>query len=238
MIGYARAPQLSRTRNQTLSDISEMIPHGLLLSYRPNFPDYFRKTVGYVDKSLKGARPADLPIEQPTRFRLVINLKTARALSLSVPNSVLITADEDLGLITSGLPQQADNLRDRQFCGRWPTAPKAANAIRAADRAQPEVWSIQMEDHGRPAQLEPNIAQWINGGYGWLEVECHRCKTRASLPLDAIQRPRDTPIWKLYAARKCRSCKKGRCAPPVHMIKLTQEREITPYVWVRPDEER
>jgi hypothetical protein len=65
-----------------------------------------------------------------------------------------------------------------------------------------------------------------------------RCKTRASLPLDAIRRPRDTPIWKLEAALKCRSCKKGRYAPPVHMIKLTREREITPYKWVHPDEER
>jgi hypothetical protein len=49
---------------------------------------------------------------------------------------------------------------------------------------------------------------------------------------------RDTPIWKLEAALKCRSCKKGRHAPPVHMIKLTETREITPYVWVHPDEER
>jgi hypothetical protein len=61
-----------------------------------------------------------------------------------------------------------------------------------------------------------------------------RCKTRASLPLDAIRRPRDTPIWKLEAAPKCRSCKKGRYAPPVHMIKLTETQEITPYPWVHP----
>ena len=54
----------------------------------------------------------------------------------------------------------------------------------------------------------------------------------------ASSRPRDTPIWKLEAALKCRSCKKGRYAPPVHMIKLTQERQFTPYVWVHPDEER
>jgi hypothetical protein len=66
----------------------------------------------------------------------------------------------------------------------------------------------------------------------------NRCKTRASLPLDAIRRPRDTPIWKLEAALKCRSCKKGCYAPPVHMIKLTETREITPYAWVHPDEER
>jgi hypothetical protein len=72
----------------------------------------------------------------------------------------------------------------------------------------------------------------------WLEVQCNRCKTRASLPLDAIRRRRDTPIWKLEAALKCRSCRKGRYAPPVHMIKPTETREITPYPWVHPDEER
>ncbi len=60
--------------------------------------------------------------------------------------------------------------------------------------------------------------------------------TWANLPLDAIRRPRDTPIWKLEAALKCQSCKKGRYAPPVQMIKLTQERAITPYVWVHTDE--
>ena len=76
--------------------------------------------------------------------------------------------------------------------------------------------------------------QCLNGGLGWLEVECNRCKTRASLPLDAIRRPRDTPLWKLEASLKCRSCRKGRYAPPVHMIKLTEKREITPYRWVHP----
>jgi hypothetical protein len=54
---------------------------------------------------------------------------------------------------------------------------------------------------------------------------CNRCKTRASLPLDAIRRLRDTPIWKIDAALKCRSCWKVRYAPPVHMIKLTEARE-------------
>jgi hypothetical protein len=82
------------------------------------------------------------------------------------------------------------------------------------------------------------LTQCLNGGLGWLEVECNRCKTRASLPLADIRRPQDTPIWKLEAALKCRSCKKGRYPPPVHMIKLTETREITPYKWVHPDEER
>jgi hypothetical protein len=109
----------------------------------------------------------------------------------------------------------------------------AATAVREA-----EAWSIRMEGYGGPAQPSPTIGQCLNGGLGWLEVECNRCKTRASLPLDAIRRPRDTPIWKLEAALKCRSCRKGRYAPPVHMIKLTATREITPYLWVHPDEER
>src|SRR5450631_3110292 len=88
-----------------------------------------------------------------------------------------------------------------------------------------------------PAQPSPTIGQCLRGGLGWLEVECNRCETRASLPLDAIRRPRDTPLWKLEASLKCRSCRKGRNAPPVHMIKLTDTREITPYKWVHPDEE-
>ncbi len=79
-------------------------------------------------------------------------------------------------------------------------ARQAANkAVRAADRAEAEAWSIRMEGFGGPAQPSPTIGQCLNGGLGWLEIECKRCKTRASLPLDAIRRPRDTPIWKLEA---------------------------------------
>lgn len=90
----------------------------------------------------------------------------------------------------------------------------------------------------RPGQPSPTIGQCLNGGLGWLEVECNRCKTRASLPLEAIRRPRDTPIWKLEASLKCRSCRNGRSAPPVRMIKLTAALEITPYKWVHSDQER
>jgi hypothetical protein len=73
---------------------------------------------------------------------------------------------------------------------------RAADAIREADRAEAEAWSIRMEAYGGPAQPSPTLAQCLNGGYGWMEIECKRCKTRASIPLDAIRRPRDTPIWK------------------------------------------
>jgi Fe-S-cluster-containing hydrogenase component 2 len=114
----------------------------------------------------------------------------------------------------------------------------AKKAAREADRAEAEAWSLQMEGYGGPAQPSPTIGQCLNGGYGYLEVKCHRCETRASLPLNAIRRPRDTPIWKLEAALKCRSCRKGRYAPPVHMIKLTERQEITPYQWVHPNEVR
>src|SRR4030081_2892836 len=72
---------------------------------------------------------------------------------------------------------------------------------------------------------------------GWFPMGRHR-ETEASLPLDAIRRPRNTPIWKLEAALKCRSCRTPRYSPSVRMIKLTQQRELTPYVWVHPDEER
>jgi hypothetical protein len=59
-----------------------------------------------------------------------------------------------------------------------------------------------------------------------------------SLTLDAIRRPRERPIWKLETSLKCRSCRKGRYAPSVRMIKLTERQEITPYKWVHPDEQR
>jgi putative ABC transport system substrate-binding protein len=78
----------------TLSLIAEMVPHGLLLSYGQDFPDFFRRSVGYVDKILKGAKPADLPVEQPTHFKLVINAGIAKALGLTIPQSLLVAADE------------------------------------------------------------------------------------------------------------------------------------------------
>jgi putative ABC transport system substrate-binding protein len=81
-------------RLPTIHGFREAVEVGALLSYGPNFADLFRRAADYVDKILRGAKPAELPVEQPTRFDLVINLTTARALGLTIPESFLLRADE------------------------------------------------------------------------------------------------------------------------------------------------
>ena len=72
----------------------EYVEAGGLLTYAANFSDLFRRAATFVDKILQGAKPADLPVEQPTKFELIINLKTAKALGLDIPATVLARADE------------------------------------------------------------------------------------------------------------------------------------------------
>ena len=84
----------AKSRISSLFGAKEFVEIGGLMSYGPSYPGMFRRGAYYVDRILKGAKPADLPVEQPTKFELVINLKTAKALGLTIPHSLLQRADQ------------------------------------------------------------------------------------------------------------------------------------------------
>jgi putative ABC transport system substrate-binding protein len=84
----------AKSRLPAMYYAKDYVEAGGLMTYGASFPDLWRRAAIYVDKILKGAKPADLPVEQPTRFELVVNLKTAKALGLTIPQSILIRADQ------------------------------------------------------------------------------------------------------------------------------------------------
>src|SRR5262249_24447451 len=94
-LGKRIAILIAEQRLQAVYGVREgMIAFGGLISYGTSIPDLFRRAATYVHKILQGAKPADLPVEQPTKFELIINLKTTEALGLTVPPSLLVRADE------------------------------------------------------------------------------------------------------------------------------------------------
>jgi putative ABC transport system substrate-binding protein len=94
-VNYRRLVDLAaKYRLPAMYVFSEAVEAGGLMCYGANIPDLWRRSAAYVDKILKGAKPSDLPVEQPTKFELVINLKTAKALGLTIPQSLLIRADQ------------------------------------------------------------------------------------------------------------------------------------------------
>jgi putative ABC transport system substrate-binding protein len=84
----------AKYRLPTVYEHDDFVRAGGLMGYGPSIPDLFRRAAIYVDKILKGAKPGDLPVEQPTKFLLVINLTTAKALGLDIPPTLLARADE------------------------------------------------------------------------------------------------------------------------------------------------
>ena len=93
-MGQAIVGLAARSRLPAIYETKGFVDLGGLIAYGPSVRDLYRRAAGYVDKILKGAKPADLPVEQPTKYELVINLKTAKALGLTIPPAVLARADE------------------------------------------------------------------------------------------------------------------------------------------------
>ena len=88
------ASRLRSRQHVRVFQSSDWVEAGGLISYGPSYPDLYRRAASQMDKILKGAKPADIPVEQPTKFELVINLKTAKQIDLTIPPNVLARADK------------------------------------------------------------------------------------------------------------------------------------------------
>jgi putative tryptophan/tyrosine transport system substrate-binding protein len=97
MMSTHNSDALVKNRLPSMSTQGQLVEAGGLMAYGPSLPVIYRRAAIYVDKILKGAKPSDLPIEEPTRFELVINVETAKALGLTIPPSLLLRADQVIG---------------------------------------------------------------------------------------------------------------------------------------------
>ena len=108
---FAKRVEIARfARERRLASMHDLRPYvvaGGLMSYGPNLPDLYRRAATHVDKILRGANPAELPVEQPSKFILVVNLETARGLGITIPNSIALQVTEFLGASASRAPRQA-----------------------------------------------------------------------------------------------------------------------------------